>query len=106
MLTLCTTTETANHLALLLLKLMDKINVEPKSITISAARTITVPERAVSVESVQWSTIDDSFAKRLVIRVNGQLGFIIEGAEYDALGQWTDDDIAEMIIGKYGFKQI
>jgi hypothetical protein len=85
---------------------MNKINVEPKSITISAERTITVPERTLNVESVQWTTIDDSFAKRLVIRVNGQLGFNIEGAEYDALGQWTDEDIAGLIIGKYGFKQI
>lgn len=80
---------------------MDKINVEPKSITISAARTITVPERAVSVESIQWTTTDDSFEKRLVIRVNGQLGFIIEGAEYDALGQWTDEDIKLQILAHY-----
>lgn len=85
---------------------MNKINVEPKSITVSAARTIAVPERTLEVESVQWTTIDDSFAKRLVIRVNNQLGFTIEGSEYDALGQWTDDDIAGLIIGKYGFKQI
>jgi len=82
---------------------MNKINVEPKSITISAERTITVPERTLNVESVQWNTIDDSFAKRLVIRVNGQLGFNIEGAEYEALGQWTDEDIKLQILAHYGF---
>lgn len=93
--------EREKHTAHLQFKLMNKINVEPKSITISAARTIAVPERTLEIESVQWTTIDDSFAKRLVIRVNGQLGFTIEGAEYDALGQWTDEDIKLQILAHY-----
>jgi len=82
---------------------MNKISIEPKVVVISPERTITVPERNVQIESIQWTTIDDSFAKRLVIRINGQVGFVIEGDEYDALGQWNDDDIKLQILAHYGF---
>jgi hypothetical protein len=98
--------EQENLTVRLQLKFMNKINIEPKTIIISPERVVTIAERKVNLSSVQWTTNDDSFAKRLQIHINGQLGFMIEGDEYDALGQWTDDDIAGLIIGKYGFKQI
>jgi hypothetical protein len=80
---------------------MNKINIESKTIIISPERVVTIAERKVNLSSVQWTTDDDSFAKRLVIRVNGQLGFTIEGDEYDALGQWTDEDIKLQILAHY-----
>lgn len=70
---------------------MNAINVVPKTV-------IVVPARTTEVASVTWRTLDDAFNRRLRIQVNGSVAITVEGADYDALGQWTDDTVKQIII--------
>ena len=70
---------------------MNAINVIKKTVVVAPART-------AEVSSLTWRTIDDAFDRRLRIVVNNQVLIVVEGAEYDALGQWTDDTIKQIIL--------
>lgn len=70
---------------------MNAINVVPKKVVVMPART-------AEVASLTWRTLDDAFNRRLRIQVNGSVSILIEGADYDALGQWTDDTIKQTIL--------
>ena len=70
---------------------MNAINVIPKTVEVMPART-------AQMTSVKWQTLDDAFNRRLRISVNGSVSISVEGAEYDALGQWTDDTIKGIIL--------
>ena len=70
---------------------MNAINVIKKTVVVAPART-------AEVSSLTWRTIDDVFDRRLRIVVNNQVQIVVEGAEYDALGQWTDDTIKQIIL--------
>ena len=70
---------------------MNAINVVKKTVVVTPART-------AEVSSLTWRTIDDVFDRRLRIVVNNQVMIVVEGAEYDALGQWTDDTIKQTIL--------
>ena len=85
---------------------MTPFTVQPKEITLSPERVINVPSQTVTVDTVKWTTVDDSFVKRLTIRVNTQLIITIVDAEYDALGQWSDEDIKALIVAHYGFVEV
>lgn len=85
---------------------MTPFTVETKDITVYPERVINVPAHIVTVDTVKWTTVDDSFSKRLIIRTNGQLAITITDAEYDALGQWSDEDIKALIIAHYGFVEV
>ena len=70
---------------------MNAINVVPKTVVV-------VPARTAEVAAVTWRTLDDAFNKRLRIQVNGSVSIAVEGADYDALGQWTDETIKQIIL--------
>ena len=70
---------------------MNAINVVPKTVVV-------VPARTAEVSTLTWRTLDDAFNRRLRIQVNGSVSLVVEGAEYDALGQWTDDTIKQTIL--------
>jgi hypothetical protein len=70
---------------------MNAINVVPKTVVV-------VPARTVEVTSLTWRTLDDAFNRRLRIQVNNSASLSVEGADYDALGQWSDDDIKQIIL--------
>ena len=74
---------------------MNAINVIKKTVVVAPART-------AEVSSLTWRTIDDAFDRRLRIVVNNQVLIVVEGAEYDALGQWTDETIKGIILAKLG----
>ena len=74
---------------------MNAINVVKKTVMVTPART-------AEVSSLTWRTIDDVFDRRLRIVVNNQVLIVVEGAEYDALGQWTDETIKGIILAKLG----
>ena len=65
---------------------MNAINVVPKTVTV-------VPAKTADLSAVTWRTLDDSFNKKLRIQDNNAISIVVEGADYDALGQWTDDTI-------------
>ena len=72
---------------------MNAINVIKKTVVVAPART-------AEVSSLTWRTIDDVFDRRLRIVVNNQVLIVVEGADYDALGQWTDETIKGIILAR------
>ncbi|MEI8292219.1 MAG: hypothetical protein WCH99_22335 [Verrucomicrobiota bacterium] len=80
---------------------MNAINVVPKTVEVVPARAA----RSVEFTTVSWRTIDDGFSRRLQILVNNSMVIVVEGAEYDALGQWTDETIKGVILTKLGLVQ-
>ena len=70
---------------------MNAINVVPKTVVV-------VPARTTEVATVTWRTLDDAFNRRLRIQVNGSMAITVEGADYDALGQWTDETVKQIIL--------
>ena len=78
---------------------MDAIAIKPKTIEITPART-------ANIASVTWRTSDDSFQRKLTVIVNNVTMFQIAGADYDALGQWTDETIKGLILVRYGLELV
>ena len=78
-------------------KIMNAIAIKPKTIELTPART-------AEISSITWRTSDDSFARKLSVVVNNATAFQISGADYDALGQWTDDTIKNLIVSKFGLE--
>ena len=70
---------------------MNAINVVPKTVVV-------VPARTTEVAAVTWRTLDDAFNKRLRIQVNSSVVIMVEGADYDALGQWSDETVKQIIL--------
>ena len=76
---------------------MDAIAIKPQTIELTPART-------AQISTIIWRTNDDSFQRKLNIIVNNATAFQVAGADYDALGQWTDDIIKGLIIAHYGLE--
>ena len=76
---------------------MNAIAIKPKTIEITPART-------ADISSITWRTNDDSFARKLTVIVNNVTMFQITGADYDALGQWTDDTVKGLILSRFGLE--
>ena len=74
---------------------MNAVAVNPKQVE-------AVPARMVQVNAVSWRTMDDAFARRLQILVNGTIPIVVQGADYDALGQWTDDTVKQLVLTRLG----
>jgi len=73
---------------------MNAINVVPKTVEVMPARAA----RSVEFTTLSWRTVDDGFSRRLQILVNNSMVIVVEGADYDALGQWTDETIKQTIL--------
>jgi len=78
---------------------MTAINIKPKTIELAPART-------AEISTLTWRTSDDSFARKLNIIVNNLTAFQVTGADYDALGEWTDDTIKGLILAKFGLELV
>ena len=76
---------------------MNAIALKPKTIEV-------VPARTAEIQSLTWRTSDDSFARKLTIIVNNVSVFQVSGADYDALGQWTDETIQGLILTRFGLE--
>jgi hypothetical protein len=76
---------------------MNAIAIKPKTIEV-------VPARTAEIQSLTWRTSDDSFARKLTIIVNNVSVFQVSGADYDALGQWTDETIKGLILARFGLE--
>ena len=72
---------------------MNAVAVNPKQVE-------AVPARTVQVNAVSWRTMDDAFARRLQILVNGTIPIVVQGDDYDALGQWTDETIKGLVLAR------
>ena len=78
---------------------MNAIAIKPKTIELAPART-------AEISSIIWRTNDDSFQRKLTVIVNNATVFQVVGADYDALGQWTDDTIKGLILARFGLEVI
>lgn len=78
---------------------MNAITVQPKTIEVQPART-------ANYNFVTWRTADDPFNRKLQIIVNNQAVIVVSGADYDALGQWSDADVRRIVFEKFGFVEV
>jgi hypothetical protein len=76
---------------------MNAIAIKPKTIELAPART-------AEINTITWRTNDDVFQRKLAVIVNNAAVFQITGADYDALGEWTDDTIQGLILARYGLE--
>ena len=76
---------------------MNAIAIKPKTIEL-------VPARTAPITSITWRTSDDAFQRKLQVVVNNATAFQVAGADYDALGQWTDDTIKDLILARFGLE--
>ncbi len=76
---------------------MNAIAIKPKTIELMPART-------ADIASLTWRTNDDTFNRKLTVIVNNATAFSLTGTDYDALGQWTDDTIRDLILARYGLE--
>jgi hypothetical protein len=76
---------------------MNAIAIKPKTVEVMPART-------ANFTNLTWRTNDDAFQRRLQIVVNNAVAFTVTGAEYDALGQWTDETIRDLILARFGLE--
>ena len=76
---------------------MNALAIKPKTIELMPART-------AQINSITWRTSDDAFARKLNIVVNNATAFQVTGAEYDALGNWTDETIKNLILARFGLE--
>jgi hypothetical protein len=76
---------------------MNAIAIKPKTVEVMPARTAQFSE-------LTWRTSDDSFQRKLNIVVNNATTLQIAGADYDALGDWTDETIQALILARFGLE--
>ena len=76
---------------------MNAIAIKTKTIELTPART-------AEFTTLTWRTSDDAFARKLQVIVNNATAFTVAGADYDALGQWTDETIKGLILARYGLE--
>jgi hypothetical protein len=70
---------------------------ETKNITI-------VAEKKKSLDKLTIEQMVDVPSRKVVVAITTELGRIRlwQGAEYDAIGQWTDSDVVNRIQSLYG----
>lgn len=89
------------------------------TITIKPLEVVLVPEVKRTLQALSYTTIDDTDTKTLTIKfrplfTGAQIGptgqpvpnllpsIVVSGPAYDALGQWTDEDVRKLVCEKLG----
>jgi len=64
---------------------------------------VIIPEVKRTISEIEVIEITDSPQRKSVIAMTDSVGMVIlwEGAEYDAIGQWTNDDVVARINELY-----
>jgi hypothetical protein len=78
---------------------MTAINIKSKIIELA-------PARKAEISNLTWRTNDDPFARKLNIIVNNLTAFQVSDADYDALGQWTDETIKGLIRTRFSLELV
>lgn len=75
----------------------------PKVVVLVPERTITTPAKTKTVTEFNILTIQDFPSQKKLYVVTEELGRILlwEDAEYDRIGQWTDDDLIARLTFLY-----
>lgn len=82
---------------------MNVVLPQAKEIVLVPEKTITTPARTKTVSGFTIIYNADYPTEKKVYCFTEELGRILlwEGAEYDAAGQWTDDDVKNRLIALY-----
>jgi hypothetical protein len=75
----------------------------PKVVVLVPERTITTPAKTKRVAEFNILSIQDFPKDKRLIVITEELGRIVlwEGAQYDAIGQWTDEELTARLIELY-----
>ena len=76
---------------------MNAIAIKPKTVEVMPART-------ANFTNLFWRTSDDAFQRKLTVVVNNVAVIQVSGADYDALGDWTDETIKNLIFTHFGLE--
>jgi hypothetical protein len=74
------------------------MQITPKTLAMVQERTVTLNEFMVD------ETVDRKGKGTLFIRLKGGYSLTISGAEYEQLGQWTDDSLDAFLVAKLGLE--
>jgi hypothetical protein len=76
---------------------------QPKEVILVPERTITTPAKTKTITEFNILYTTDYAVDKKVYTFTEELGKILlwEGAEYDAIGQWTDTDVENRLIELY-----
>ena len=75
------------------------------AIKVNAKTVVLVPAKTAAITELTWRTSDDPFARRLHIVVNNAAAMALEGADYDALGDWNDATIKKLVMDWLGVQE-
>jgi hypothetical protein len=75
----------------------------PKQIITEAKTLIISPEKVTTINSIQVTNVLDDPINKKVFASTKEVGNLLlwEGDSYDAIGQWTDTDVANKILEMY-----
>lgn len=82
------------------------MNIEPKTVTTSRTIDATFTISSLNSTHVTW---DDPFKKALRIQLIEAVppqNILVEGDEYDSLGQWTDETLQQFLMTKFNLVEI
>jgi hypothetical protein len=82
---------------------MSVILPAPKEVILVPERTVTTPAKTKTIAEFNIQYTSDFPNDKKVYVFTEELGRILlwEGIEYDAIGQWTDDDVENRLIELY-----
>lgn len=78
------------------------VNTKGFSVELGETKVLrTIPERIISADKIEIEQVIDNYAEKKVIAMTKSiLGQVVlwEGASYDAIGQWTDEDVKTRLL--------
>jgi|688.fasta_scaffold383441_2 hypothetical protein len=82
---------------------MEIILTNPKQI-VTPAKILTIkPEKITTITSIEVTNMLDDPINKKVYASTKEVGTIVlwQGSDYDAIGQWTDQDVINRILELY-----
>jgi hypothetical protein len=78
------------------------MNIESKTVTTSRTTDTTFTISSLNGSHMTWDDPARRFLRIQLIEVSPPQNIMIEGDEYDSLGQWTDESLCAFLVAKYG----
>ena len=78
------------------------MNIETKIVTTSRTTDTTFTISSLNSSHMTWDDPARRFLRIQLIEASPPQSIMIEGDEYDSLGQWTDESLCAFLVAKYG----
>jgi len=82
------------------------MNIEPKTVTISKTTDTTFSISSLNSSHMTWDDPARRFLRVQLIESSPPQNIMIEGDEYDSLGQWTDETLQQFLMTKFNLVEI